>query len=938
MPNISPEVTSEQTKSYRFTPLNEHVSNDDLLKSAPHRAVSDSLHQLITENEKAISIGLEGRWGSGKSTVIDLLRKKLTESDSTENVFFVFDTWAHEGDALRKSFLEEFAAQAAKNAKGRAKTQIEDTTNEALGKKRTRKVHSTKTISNYGVGMGLSLLLVPMGASLFSKANIKENVLSWHGLDGSVDGLLALALILSFFPMIFSLLYWLWQTVVNDKANANWQWFNPNSQETITQNISDDKDRTSFEFQRYFKNILKQLNTGSGNRKKVVIVIDNLDRVEPDYAKAVWKTLQTFFQHRSSNDADQNSMMDKVWFIVPYDREGLAAIWENDVLPVSLVSVRTGEETMFPASQTALTSEVPKAKPDVVKSFVEKSFQLVAEVPMPVSSDRHELITQYAEAAFSAWPALKRKELIELIRQRFDAEQYQSSGSQPTPRQIKSLLNKIGFLAMQWGERFSVGAYLYFAAEKSGKTQQQFLDDVVSAAFPTHRDSQPVLASHFVEELAGLLFGVEKEIGMQMLMKEMIPTALKRGDGELLRRLRDLHPVVFIDVWKTADNQTDAPIWRLRRSLSSDNRYQGVIPLEHEGLGSTERAISALVEGFRKDLDKSNNETLSFRDSEILSFSVEKFIFHLPDLFDRSGNCVLILDELFRLKNFRSSLKSAFLRGIGDVIAYFLSERNSEQPDEKRVSEKRDLINYVSLNVRDTGLYKRGALVDQQWFLWVEYCSGHSVNPWLVEPLRPGIAYLLKRLNVNVGIVTNVDEIDFGASSIQIPGNIEDQVEEAISLSFQNAPAYYQILLLRLLTYLVVSDYLDASFLQRPSVEKAPVNIFSITQFNGQAYVAVLFAVIFGTKLNETSVSGDIKNIWKNKDIEFDINGDIKGSDHISTAIFKELKLLKKLSVLEELSKDPLYERAALIIRDNPEFFSDLNNSTNQAVTMESGE
>lgn len=931
MPNISPEVTSEQTSSYRFTPLNEHVSNDDLLKSAPHRAVSDSLHQLITENEKAISIGLEGRWGSGKSTVIDLLRKKLTENDSTDNVFFVFDTWAHEGDALRKSFLEEFAAQAAKNAKGRAKTQIEDTTNEALGKTRTRKVHSTKNISSYGVGMGLSLLLLPVGSSLLSKVDMNEMVWPWHKLAGSADWLFISALLLSFSPMFFSLLYWLWQTVANDKVNANWQWFNPNSQETITQNISDDKDRTSFEFQRYFKNILKQLNAGSGNKKKVVIVIDNLDRVEPDYAKAVWKTLQTFFQHRSSNDAEQNSMMDRVWFIVPYDREGLAAIWENDVLPVSLVSVRTGEETMFPASQTALTSEVPKAKPDVVKSFVEKSFQLVAEVPMPVTSDRHELITQYAEAAFSAWPILKRKELIERIRQWFDAGQYQSSASQPTPRQLKSLLNKIGFLAMQWGDRFSVGAYLYFAAVKSGETQQQFLDDVVSAAFPTARDSQPVLTSHFVEEVASLLFGVEKEIGMQMLMKEMIPTALKRGDENLLNRVYRLHSKQFVDIWKRLDQQHGMTETDLEESLLSEGSNNGLIRFNRDAPGAEVNALRAITIGLKG----------AFEMHFALRFTIRKYINALPERFLRFENQhqISALEILSDLKLFKSELNEACCKGAQQLIPVYIREKSVENSRKKTRCFKKLLATVSKLF--DSSEKYRAMLPDKQWLSWVELCAkdDSEQTPWFAAPEEGSIAYILHKVGLDVGSLFNVGEFNYANTQLD-----HDEVHKLIkSVShdqFIQAPGLYRNEFIRLLSYLVASGQstaqwlLSSSVLQWLEIIRASREVDAIKP----GYFLAFRMLCFNTFDFSSGDFGSFEYNEEGQEKKFHLSAYQREN---TIALLNELKQLNVLTRLVDITVDPsstAFEFAQKIIKNNSEFFSDLNNSTNQAVTMESGE
>lgn len=55
------------------------------------------------------------------------------------------------------------------------------------------------------------------------------------------------------------------------------------------------------------------------------MVIDNLDRVTPEHAKNIWATLQTFFQRRSKSILDQE-WTKKIWFIIPFDREGFMRI------------------------------------------------------------------------------------------------------------------------------------------------------------------------------------------------------------------------------------------------------------------------------------------------------------------------------------------------------------------------------------------------------------------------------------------------------------------------------------------------------------------------------------------------------------------------------------------------------------------------------------
>jgi predicted transcriptional regulator len=69
-----------------------------------HQKVADAIAELVRNEEGGKAIALIGPWGSGKSTIVNLLRKKLEEREDT--FVFVFDAWAHRGDPLRRSFLE----------------------------------------------------------------------------------------------------------------------------------------------------------------------------------------------------------------------------------------------------------------------------------------------------------------------------------------------------------------------------------------------------------------------------------------------------------------------------------------------------------------------------------------------------------------------------------------------------------------------------------------------------------------------------------------------------------------------------------------------------------------------------------------------------------------------------------------------------------------
>ena len=92
--------------------VDDHPSSSDEFRGQPHNSVADTLVSILSSGDGGRAIGLEGTWGSGKSTVVDIARSKLQDhereaKDGQKHTFFVFDAWAHQSDPLRRVFLQE---------------------------------------------------------------------------------------------------------------------------------------------------------------------------------------------------------------------------------------------------------------------------------------------------------------------------------------------------------------------------------------------------------------------------------------------------------------------------------------------------------------------------------------------------------------------------------------------------------------------------------------------------------------------------------------------------------------------------------------------------------------------------------------------------------------------------------------------------------------
>jgi predicted KAP-like P-loop ATPase len=74
-----------------------------------HQAIAARVADLVTTAEPPFNVALFGPWGSGKSSLAELLREELSERAST-TAFVVYDAWKYSGDALKRSFVTEVAS------------------------------------------------------------------------------------------------------------------------------------------------------------------------------------------------------------------------------------------------------------------------------------------------------------------------------------------------------------------------------------------------------------------------------------------------------------------------------------------------------------------------------------------------------------------------------------------------------------------------------------------------------------------------------------------------------------------------------------------------------------------------------------------------------------------------------------------------------------
>ena len=379
------KANNNESKTTNFNYLSEEpkIGNADDPLSFGHEQVADTLRKIIVEglDKRSFTIGLLGGFGTGKSTIIGTLKEKLK---TNKNIIplVTFDVWKHEGDALRRSFLQEMDRQLKKegtlenfNLHERLKARIKEF-NEQIKTLSFGKIFK----QNIKVYAFSALLSIPPLFFLFLL-----DILPYL-IDHTLP-LLAVIIINLSGGFLSILSIFVTKQFISQYIRAN-SIVQPKQYETEYERLEDPK-----EFEEEFKRILGQIKA-----KKLVIVFDNLDRVSEDKVLNILSTIKTFLE-----PIDQDIKNKNINFIISCDYEAI---------------------------KTALAKENGRKDSDgFTKEYIRKIFNTTVTIPDFHVSDFNSFA--YSKLDETEIPEFKNKELSFLLTQIF----------RNNPRQIIQFIN-----------------------------------------------------------------------------------------------------------------------------------------------------------------------------------------------------------------------------------------------------------------------------------------------------------------------------------------------------------------------------------------------------------------------------------------------------------------------------------------------------------------
>lgn len=514
----------ELQEEVAFNFLSDIPETEDGFSGKGHERSARSLASALTQmSNNGGSIGLEGAWGSGKTTVVALAEHQLRQRHSTKFHFFTFDLWANQSVDFRRAFLEGFLRWS----KPYLGNKHEDLVKRVQGKTKKVDTESKREFSVFGYILMSVLFFLPfllLWLSPFS-ANLHKTVSSPDA--GTVEAEL---------PWIFQQLYeyghigaivligvvvigFLWQIgnclwrekySLREALDSSFSLLARKSdKETVTQTIRDG-DPTQYEFHEIFAEIVSSVQS---SHRRVIFVFDNIDRLPVDSIQEVWAHVRSVFSSDSVEEKDRNSI---VTVVVPYDRKHVLSAFD------SVASVSSS--TIMPTDNSA---RLAYALEDIVR----KTFNAVITVSPPVTSHVRGFFDNCLERALPKQFDVGKKHRLFRVFDVFLTEQLIN----PTPRQVKSFINDVGMLWEQWQGKLpieSIGIFVLHRSKLEAEPKSLQRPDTINARY-----------RHFVttdkldQDLAALAFNVEPEIALEVLLKRDIISALLQEKNDHLMAL-----------------------------------------------------------------------------------------------------------------------------------------------------------------------------------------------------------------------------------------------------------------------------------------------------------------------------------------------------------------------------------------------------------------
>lgn len=480
----------------RFIP--DRPVGDDLFKGQSQTHLATRICEYIESNDLKNStdetlmpriIGIEGRWGAGKSNVVRKIERNLIEKGYYT---FTYDAWGHQEDLQRRSILETLTNKlldenilngevSIKMRNGKLhKAKWEDQLSLLLSNKTTTITKSQPQLSTSAIWgiilIGMFTVLRLIVGQLIDNKEISFPI--WT------------ALAIECTPIIVGIIL----AIIFRYKDGNWNriftLLSQRNDNTVNEQFTSSEEPSVMEFKNWIGSISKYLDDKKRKTKKIIIVFDNMDRLPSEKVMQLWAAIYTFFA---------GSKFENIWTIIPYDYKHLCE-----------------------AISGTNSTEIDR---DRVKRFISKTFPVVYNVPQPVIVDYQYVFSNFFDQSFGKTETDKDRDHICQVFMRLQQE--------PNPRQIIKFINELITMRLQWNDKkYSLRNIALFILKKdillyNGEKLEYNLirDDIfedISAFYPDREQTR--------KQLCQFAYGLDdEEYANQLPLLKILQSAMIKG-------------------------------------------------------------------------------------------------------------------------------------------------------------------------------------------------------------------------------------------------------------------------------------------------------------------------------------------------------------------------------------------------------------------------
>ena len=228
---------------------------------------------------------------------------------------------------------------------------------------------------------------------------------------------------------------------------------------------------------REFKNWMKEISaTLELEKKRLIIIYDNIDRLQEDKVKEVWSSIHTFFSENDYNN---------IFVIIPFSKKHILTAFK-------------GKDN------------------EVNEGIIEKTFSVVYSVTPPVLVDWKNYFNENLETVFSSING-EDKNIIRTL--------YNKDIEKITPRGIKSFINELKVLNSIHTDIELKYISLFVLIKE--KIQSDFPNYFYGEEFLKYRR---ILGNDTDKKILALYFGIDEKNAVQVLLEREMIKNLENGD------------------------------------------------------------------------------------------------------------------------------------------------------------------------------------------------------------------------------------------------------------------------------------------------------------------------------------------------------------------------------------------------------------------------